>query len=62
MKRRKNYQSPASLQQVEILLELAFVESGTVTQSANAAGWDANYQSIDTDDLSTAGSDYEWYE
>ena len=27
MKRRKNYESPASLQQVEVLLELAFMQN-----------------------------------
>ena len=62
MKRRKNYESPASLQQVEVLLELAFVDSNNVTESANAAGWDANYQGINSQDMSSKGSDYEWYE
>lgn len=30
MKRRKNYESPASLQQVEVLLELAFLQNSSV--------------------------------
>lgn len=37
MKRRKNYESPASLQQVEVLLELAFVAS-TLETTLNTNG------------------------
>jgi hypothetical protein len=34
MKRRKNYESPASLQQVEVLLELAFLQNSGVEANA----------------------------
>ena len=43
MKRRKNYESPASLQQVEVLLELAFVES-SVDDGLRNSGVFSNYQ------------------
>ena len=43
MKRRKNYESPASIQQVEVLLELAFVESSVVDGLRNS-GVFSNFQ------------------
>lgn len=44
MKRRKNYESPASLQQVEVLLELAFLVESTVDDGLRNGGVFANYQ------------------
>lgn len=56
MKRRKNYESPASLQQVEVLLELAFVESN-VNNGLSNGGVYSSYQekgeSINLDDNSS---------
>ena len=42
MKRRKNYESPASLQQVEVLLDLAFVASN-LESTLNSDGIYSNY-------------------
>ena len=44
MKRRKNYESPASLQQVEVLLELAFLDGSTFNDGARNGGIFSNYQ------------------
>ncbi len=44
MKRRKNYESPASLQQVEVLLELAFLTESTVDDGLRNGGVFSNYQ------------------
>jgi len=46
MKRRKNYESPASLQQVEVLLELAFVASDDVSNSVNSGGVFSDFQEL----------------
>lgn len=48
MKRRKNYESPASLQQVEVLLELAFVASADISNSFNAGGIFSDTQEMDS--------------
>ena len=48
MKRRKTYESPASLQQVEVLLELAFVASDDVSNSLNDGGIFSDTQDIDS--------------
>ena len=47
MKRRKNYQSPASLQQVDVLLELAFVASDDVSISLNNGSILSDTQDLD---------------
>ncbi len=44
MKRRKNYQSPATLQQVDVLLELAFLTGSTVDDGLRNGGVFSNYQ------------------
>ena len=44
MKRRKNYQSPAILQQVDVLLELAFLTESTVDDGLRNGGVFSNYQ------------------
>lgn len=44
MKRRKNYESPASLQQVEVLLELVFLTESTVDDGLRNGGVFSNYQ------------------
>lgn len=49
MKRRKHYQSPASLQQVEVLLELAFLTESTVDDGLRNGGVYSTYQEYNTD-------------
>ena len=44
VKKKLNYQSPAILQQAEVLLELAFLTESTVDDGLRSGGVFSNYQ------------------